>query len=147
MPLLTGVRQQVIDIKTKYPCYRQVTIAQQVGVSRQRVASILADVGMQKRRIPKRICLNCGSVIENHNRRFCNRDCSKEYHTIMLTCECCGEEFPRRSSEILSYDNHHRREHYFCSKKCFGKWCGTNYGFGSEYRKGENACENKDKVS
>lgn len=147
MPLATGVRQQVIDIKTKYPCYRQVTIAQQVGVSRQRVSSILTDVGMQKRHIRKRICLNCGNVIENNNKKFCNNDCSKAYHTLKLTCEECGTEFPRRTSEVLSYDDHHKRGHYFCSKKCFGKWCGTNYGFGSKYEKGEIIHENKDTVS
>jgi hypothetical protein len=70
---------------------------------------------------------------QNVNHRFfCNRDCqgkwksqnfvgenNPHWNSVKVKCDFCGIEIDRSPSEIKNLD------HYFCDKKCFRSWQGT----------------------
>lgn len=66
-------------------------------------------------------CEVCGKLIKWGKR-------CKEHRNVKLTCFECGKEF-----EMLyqDYVNRLKRgyEHFFCGRKCFGKYAGRNFGF------------------
>lgn len=73
-------------------------------------------------------CLNCGKPTRYTH--FCSTECRHTYSLIPVVCNNCGLVFYRRSSEVISYDDKsHRRQHFFCNRKCFYSWLGKNYGF------------------
>jgi len=49
---------------------------------------------------------------------------------VSLVCDMCGVSFKRKISEILSSKKWHDQQRYYCSRQCFGRYAGKNYGFG-----------------
>ena len=132
--MIAGTREDIIKIKKTYPCFSQTKIAEEVGKTRQWVSHVLNQEGLIFKK--ERPCLNCGKD-RGHNKLFCCRQCFADYHRVELTCEVCGGKFNRTISEVLHYDEHHQRDHIYCSRECFGKWLGENYGKGRKSKKEE----------
>lgn len=61
------------------------------------------------------ICDNCGDDIEvsqheKDSRRFCNKDCRKDFHRLTVMCDWCGDDITRPQSLIGEYN--------YCDKEC-----------------------------
>jgi len=69
-------------------------------------------------------CLQCGKQFKTRSskRKFCSIECGYENkrRRIKVKCDYCGKEFVKRIYEV------NRKNHNFCSKACFGKWCSEN---------------------
>ncbi len=124
--------QAIIEIRKSNPCATLKQIGDKIGVTRERVRQILNE-----NRLPtihwkqKYLCIVCGSEIKERNRKwkhsaFCSVECGKKYHHPTLICDQCGKAFTRQLSYILRTKNDAGT---FCSRQCYGKWLGRNYGF------------------
>jgi len=83
-----------------------------------------------------RDCPVCGIPFKcGYNRpinMFCSKKCFKEYYNVTLTCRVCGKKFTVNKSDYKVKLRIRKIDGFFCSKICYGKWWGKNYGFGSE---------------
>jgi hypothetical protein len=125
--VIEGTREEIKVLKNIHPCWSQTKIAKTVGKTRQWVSHVLNQEGLNTKR--KKVCINCGED-RGGNKMFCSRKCFTAYHNVEVTCEVCGVTKQRKISEVLHYDDHHKRAHTFCSKQCQGKWLGDNFGKG-----------------
>lgn len=57
--------------------------------------------------------------------------CIRENAWIEVACSECGTLKKRRASEIISHTSRQGYEHFFCNRKCRGRWAGKHYGFGA----------------
>jgi Zn finger protein HypA/HybF involved in hydrogenase expression len=109
-------------------------IANNVGVSRQRVFQILQEEGLPTKHhviIEKSQyqyqCLACGTISP---RKFCSDECKKKWQQVPVVCTRCGKLFFRNITQLLH--NYHRHDKgLFCSKHCAAKWLAEIYGFKS----------------
>lgn len=127
-------RQKVIEIRKKYPCMAMQDIADQIGITRERVSQILRSEGLPSK-LPRKLshtCNQCGKEYHSYNKNslFCSRKCYSEYKSILLFCEICGKSFRRNASRTYTNVKYKRSngDHIFCSQECKGKWFGTNFG-------------------
>ena len=87
-------------------------------------------------------CPQCGGNIPKSRLNiFCNKNCYHEYSCPLMECEICGFQFRRNIKHIIWQNEHNTRrtgEHIFCSRKCLGKWAGTNHGFATRPNHGRS---------
>ncbi|KKN71438.1 hypothetical protein LCGC14_0420170 [marine sediment metagenome] len=134
-------KERILQLRANNPCMFLREIGDRVGVTRERVRQVL-----KKERLPTRalwgldrICPNCRKEFHATSQRiiFCSRECSSEYTWIPLICDMCGRLFHRRKSVVMANILNPKRgagkgytgDHYFCSRRCFGKRIGVNHGF------------------
>lgn len=77
---------------------------------------------------PQSQCRYCGKPIREGI--FCDRECFKKYHTVTLICSYCGKPYSLSTSDAQARIERNSSGLMYCSKKCYGKWLGENYGFG-----------------
>ena len=131
---MTIPRGAVEQARMKNPCATLEQIGQKFGVSRERIRQILQRANLPTRRFVQHnfICLQCGKEFTcKWPRRFCSPECSRRYHNPSLVCSECGILFERRLKTILHNNGArgYKGRGMWCSKQCFGKWFGNNYGF------------------
>jgi len=51
----------------------------------------------------------------------------EEHNQVKLTCYICGKEFSKYFATYNRDLKHY--SHFFCSRRCFGKYIGANFGF------------------
>ena len=124
---LTVRDRELLKLRRNNPCYTLQQIANEFGVSRERVRQILSLHQKRTRHLKttKYCCLRCGVEITK-NRKYCSQKCFFEDHNILVTCDHCGKQFYRMVSAVLSYPNRpmNPRNFIFCDKSCFGKYFG-----------------------
>jgi len=112
-------------------CATLQQIGDKYGVTKERVRQILSREQLPTRAIIERkivYCLHCGK--ETPNLKFCSHECQQAYHSVEAVCSQCGRMFSLRQSELIARTKHNTTGLLFCSKQCYGKWFGTNYGRG-----------------
>ena len=127
-------QKAIADMRRKFPCYTLQQIGNEFGLSRERVRQILNSQGEETqslRRVTPQQCQRCGDIIAK-NRIHCDK-CQYELHHVQVICDQCGKLFWRSVSSVLQYSflSDNKRQHYFCDRKCFGRWTGRNRGFGA----------------
>ena len=124
-------RTVVTSARQKNPCATLQQISDEVGVTRERVRQILRDVGLPTAHLVRRyVCLSCGTVLPLRCRKFCNRQCQHNYTHIKVACDYCGTLREYRVKELINHiEKGQKQEHYWCSKRCQGKWLAENHGF------------------
>lgn len=130
-------KQLVCDLRRDNPCLTLESIANKVGVSRERVRQILRSESLPTKAIKrlwrkKAICPNCGILFmhKNSNNDYCSLSCKKEHHRITLSCDGCRRLFIRPQAEILYRARVSPDKKWFCSRACRSRYLGTTYGFG-----------------
>lgn len=109
------------------------------GLSYERVRQILKREGVLLYHPPNPakhsiLCTSCGSKSKSHHPRksikpfICN-ECRKQRLFVSLVCPVCKKGFSKRQTEYNYVTKRGKR--IFCSRKCLGKFAGTNYGFGN----------------
>ncbi len=113
-----ALRQDLISLKKKFPCYTLQQIGNEYGITKERVRQILSSEGVDTTLYnPKKICQKCGGKKEKGQRKYCKK-CADELQYIHIRCEKCHRLF-RRSVHYVIYNN---PEHMFCSNKCRGSY-------------------------
>jgi DNA-directed RNA polymerase subunit RPC12/RpoP len=127
--MLTGKKDQVIELRQKRLCSTCQDIATRVGISRERVRQILKRAGLPtlRYRAPY-LCADCGKPLNRINNKsgLC-LECRIKSNRVPLICDTCGKLFYRKKAEIMSQSQPHTG--FFCSKSCWGTKMGNTYGF------------------
>ena len=125
-------KQRVLDIRKKDPLRKAIDIAQEVGISRERVRQLLNELGLPTNlKNPKKIylCSGCGrSILYTQRRTMLCAICKIKSNYQLVTCQGCGEQFPRRNC-VVRTSKKRGYEHVFCSYSCNGKHNAAQYGF------------------
>jgi DNA-directed RNA polymerase subunit RPC12/RpoP len=114
------------------PCATLEQIANKYNISRERVRQRLATAGLPTRRIKQPyLCLNCGKEFTPQNKvpKFCSQKCRHEYHNPLVECVECGKLFRIRLGYLKRKIKNGRADNLFCSKTCYGKYFGREFGF------------------
>jgi len=143
----TERREKIIRLRNQNPCFTYKNIGLRVGCSQERIRQIL--VKAQKAGLVQyaananyyldRRCKNCDQLMRTSS-VFCSPQCRHDYYYISVRCDQCGELREIRKSEYIRQHNtpSHTRQPYsrfFCSRRCLGKWFGTNIGWGRNNKK------------
>lgn len=75
-----------------------------------------------------RYCKSCGAVTLP-NWDFCSPECERQYRTLRVICDNCGQLFPRRDKVVIQRLGKMGYQHQFCSKRCLGQYAGNHWGF------------------
>ncbi len=142
---------QIIAMRKNNPCATLQQIGDKFSVSRELVRQVLSRDQLPTRHYVKHQlyqCLNCGKP--TLHKRYCSNECSYEYTHPLVECDQCHRLFHRWQSYLIRQSQQHT--HYFCSKKCYGKYLATHYGFSVHpenigYPKGTHRKYDYDKVA
>lgn len=112
-------------------------MAEQFGMSYERIRQILNQYGVSTKRTVKLPCPVCGKPRRSKNRRYCSKECKYIGQNITLNCASCGSPVVR-SKKIMEW--HKKRGWYkdglvFCNHVCRGRHLGKNYGWGKRKKK------------
>ena len=128
-------RQRVKEILGKDPLRSYQSIADQIGISRERVRQIAMALGFPKRntRIVIKKCLGCGIdfLPRNNGVKYHSSSCFQHVRhlksMVVLTCEECDIKFLRRAC-VVRWAETKGYKHVRCSRTCQGKFIGKNHG-------------------
>lgn len=129
--------QAVIDLLDTGEEMHMSDIAQQIGVTRQRVAQICWALGRKPAWPYKRRCKTCRAPLYGalEDNTYCSEICRPRAPRISLVCSICGNTMVRRKTAHRQWQARQDRGKgsgmLFCSKQCQGKWVSSHYGFGS----------------
>ena len=113
-------------------CQTMKQIAEIACISSQRVAQIINKAGItkfqRKRTMAYHNCPVCKELFypKNTKQKYCSMKCSRKAHAavqVRRKCKICRKVFYVTASDIRPGTTAE-----FCSRKCRGKWLGTNYG-------------------
>ena len=114
-------RNQVRKLRLAQPKSTQYQIAQQIGISRERVRQLLKDMELPTRRPtnPVRYCPRCKDPIpkERHKNTHCSQKCYAASCQVTLTCDTCNNQYQvlQRTLTAKIKKNH---QYCFCSVTC-----------------------------
>ena len=121
-------KESIIEARKDNPCASMQSIADQLGISRQRVFHILKQAKLPTGRYrQKYICNHCGKEFiptVRFGNLYCSRECGKihryKLHHVTITCSSCG----KKKVIILSqYKNMTaNKDVVFCSRECMRKF-------------------------
>ena len=133
----TAVCQDRID----HPEWTMVQIANQHGVTRERIRQILSKAGLPTRKAKEtKYCLHCGAPFQTTRRnqgKYCQPSCGWDRKRtavrVQVNCAECGEEFTRRQTAINASLRLNKRvgaatRQMWCSRRCHGVWFGREHG-------------------
>ena len=123
----------IIQAKVNNPCATLEQVGSKFGITRERVRQILKRAGTSTTRYnyrAKMTCPRCGQKKYSAS-NYCPK-CYRGLHNVTLQCINCGTYFERNQSQFLYQVNNPRyKGHFFCNRKCLGKYIGNNYGWGN----------------
>lgn len=124
MQEISSSYQRVIKLfQTTYLLPTQ--IAKEIGISRERVRQLLVKAGLPTSR--EEVCSICnrptlqGSLCHRHK-----NPPRRKAATITIICHTCKKERTMLASDVR---RSRKVPFFFCSKKCYGIWWGSTYGF------------------
>lgn len=116
-----GVRPKVLEILGEDPTLSYSIIAEEVGVTRERVRQIARRNGYPPRKgtTKQKICPFCGDTYYT-KRLYCSRTCAykAKQKRIVVSCHHCGKPVERTPASLRN-----KNGKYFCSRACFyARW-------------------------
>lgn len=139
---MSTTRETVMSIvSSRYPCSAipygdMAKIANEVGVTRERVRQIVSNSGYESAvfRLGRLLCRDCGAVMrEGLKEDKVSRSRCQKCKTTPFVCAGCGVEFRISTTTLLSRakDPRYTTGRHFCSRQCHGAVAGAEYGWGS----------------
>lgn len=129
---MKNTRSTVLDLAKSHKHHSMVGIAEEVGVSRERVRQILrseniADYTSKTRFKKPHYCSKCGNVILVNNGRYAKLcvDCRHMVNPVTWPCDYCGCPVTRKYYHRKRFKNGELSGLVFCNKQCQGLWLGT----------------------
>lgn len=116
----TATRSEAARLRLLNPAWTLRAIAQELGISRQRVHQVLQGQRLPTRRpspaLPKSPRCACGRLLSPSRKAI---GLCRECDVVRVTCQQCGIE---RSISRFRASN----KQYFCDRHCFGRWIGKH---------------------
>jgi len=101
--MMTTTREQVVEMRRVDPKARQIDMAAEIGVSRERVRQILLDEGLRGAYpvppSPKSYCDVCGVAFRNSKNVTC-RPCRTARSYVTVPCGYCQKPVLRRAKAL-----------------------------------------------
>lgn len=114
----TGVTPKVLEILGENPALAYSVIADEIGVTRERVRQIAQLNGYPPRKgiLKPKICPVCKKPFYKRRSIFCSYTCKyKASHTrIVVNCHYCGKPIERTPGTMRN-----RSGRYFCNRVCY----------------------------
>ena len=142
-------RERIIELREQDQNITQTRMAQEIGVSRERVRQILNSLGytlvpdVSYKYIVNRVCNECNTVVETNKKNigrgkkfFCNNECEYSYKNKKLICMQCEDEY-LIARHIFNIRQKREYKYNFCSKVCQGRYLGQHFGKGRKSEKNE----------
>ena len=135
-------KQRIVELRRRCPEIKVTQIARMVGVSRQWVSKVLKSEGLStrpRRQEPQR-CARCGKPLSCKGSTGLCQACytsTRRNPMVKLVCAVCGKEFYRSSHLLRAV----KTGGYYCSRACWGKFVGRNFGFGARPRRSRYSVE------
>lgn len=127
-----NTREQVKELRAKYPCYTLQSLANIAGVSKERVRQILASENLDTRHVAA-YCRYCNAPLVNKSNDYCSPECQYKDTHIQISCSECGKLFWVYKSKFKYEEIKRGRKFWFCSNDCKGRWFGENHGWPKKY--------------
>tara|TARA_R110000765_G_scaffold331676_1_gene422475 strand:- start:3499 stop:4023 length:525 start_codon:yes stop_codon:yes gene_type:complete len=124
-------------------------VGNELGVSKERIRQLinkfhLQDSSGRQKADTRKICPVCNFIVEKpDNIRSTNRkyhtDCKYNKTWKTQSCTVCKQDFTRRRKELFLRESKRKNTGWtkgtmFCSRKCWGKYLASYYGFnGSKF--------------
>ena len=116
-------KESIKEFRRVDPTRKAVSMAQELGITRERVRQILNDLSLPTSFYAiSQTCLNkeCSNTVPKHR---ISQTCSSEYATALrmgeFTCAFCGKIKKMRKSLIQTQKNRYKNLH--CSRSCSSK--------------------------
>lgn len=123
-PDIADTRTKVLKVLKGNPALSYSIIANEFGVSRERIRQIARQNGYPPRRgvLKPKICPFCGKTYYT-NKQYCSRPCvyNSRKKRIPVNCHQCGKTIERTPGNLRS-----KNGRYFCNRTCFMRWIGKN---------------------
>jgi hypothetical protein len=127
-----SVREKAIKLRKESPSMTLKAIADECGVSGERVRQILLSERLETRHLDistKYYCSRCGKRIfdpysRNNGTKIFRQlcvDCSYEWHHVKVTCSVCGKIFETKTSVLLTRLSKSKSGNIICSIACRNK--------------------------
>ena len=118
-----STRSKAIVLKESQPYLTLPAIAEQLGVTKQRIFRILKEAGLPTKGLYQRkkliYCPVCNNPTPN-KQVVCPGQCKKDIKYVQVKCEFCHIGFQRKKRIIK--DSYRRGYlHIFCSKSCYNR--------------------------
>lgn len=116
-------RQEIIDYRLGNPETTLQGIANEFGITRERVRQILFKAGVPTKRRQflwknEYFCPKCGEY-KTFYARLC-RKCSYAERRILIPCETCGKLISKVRGDIEQAIKRNPDARFFCSRECMG---------------------------
>ena len=117
---IANTKTKVLKLLERNPALPYTILANEFGVSRERVRQIARQNGYPPRRgiLKPKTCLLCGKT-HYTKKQYCSHTCvykSREKR-INVTCHQCGKTVERTPGNLRS-----KSGRYYCNRACFIKW-------------------------
>jgi len=113
-----GVTPKVLKILEGNPTLHYSSIANEVGVTRERVRQIAQRNGYAPRKgiLKLEMCPLCGKTFKKRNRIYCSSTCAYKarHRRTVVNCFRCGKPIERRSGTMRN-----KTGRYYCSRSCY----------------------------
>lgn len=123
-----STKPRILEILKDNPTVPYSTIANELGLSRERVRQIARSNGYPPRRgiLNPRLCLFCGKLHYTKN-QYCSHTCvyNSRKKRVTFNCHQCGKIFERTPGNMRS-----KSGKYFCNRACY--WNCTRKNNGNE---------------
>lgn len=127
-------RDRVALIRKNYPDAKAIRIAEELGISRERVRQLLTKLNLPTswETEPFPTCAQCGIQFTyrpgEKSSGLC-KDCFMASKRSIIICFQCRKSFLLRTKDYTYRIRVRKYEHTFCSKQCWGAYAGRTYGF------------------
>ena len=142
-------REKVIHLRNSYPERTMTSIAEEIGVSRQRVHQILLKEGLPTKRVrelPIGYCQICEKPFSEIKYQYpkAHRECRLAANRVTVRCNYCGAPkvitlglYERAINGYTNKQGIKYKGDFYCSKQHQGHWLAEQHGFNSVRRDGK----------
>ena len=121
-----GVTPKVLELLEGNPTISYSIIANEVGVTRERIRQIAQKNGYTSRKgiMKPKVCPFCGETFYRRNRVFCSPICAYKarHRRMVVKCNRCGEPIERKPGTMRSITGR-----YYCNRVCFKRRAVKNH--------------------
>ena len=121
---------KVIALRQGNPFATLQEIADPFAISKERARQILAGAGVAtKAERVIRLCGICEKPLKSSQPKHCSRFCRHKASIAEVVCSACDKVFELPKGQFTARKKRHLHNYFFCSKVCYGRFFGKNYGF------------------
>jgi len=135
-------KERILELRDNDSTLKLQDIANDVGLSRERVRQILKESNRQTSGfVEPKVCARVGCNItypRSSHSIYCSTKCSNLVYYTLVNCNWCGKQklitksdYKRNTEKAyrLFGDSPKYKGNFYCDRKCFGEFIGNTYGW------------------